>query len=229
VTDLPGLAAHLVAPMLLGIQWLDPQYLLDQFGDYALWGAAVVIFAECGVLFGFFLPGDSLLFTVGLLVSQDKIGYPLWLCCVVLSVAAVLGNASGYAIGAKVGPSIFATEDSRLFKKKHVDKTHDFFEKYGNRAIVLARFVPIVRTFITVMAGVGDMGFRRFMTYSTIGGVLWASGVTVLGYYLGSIEVVRSHIELMLLAIVLISVVPIGIELLRARAAERIHHEATED
>jgi membrane-associated protein len=210
-----------LAPMLLGIKWLDPQYLLDQFGDYALWGAAAVVFAECGLLIGFFLPGDSLLFTVGLLVSQDKIGYPLWVCCLVLFVAAMLGNACGYAIGAKAGPKIFQRDDSRIFRRKYVDKTAEFFDKYGNRAIVLARFVPVVRTFITVMAGVGDMGFRRFMVYSTIGGLLWASGVTVLGYYLGQISFVRNNIEAMLLAIVLVSVVPIAVELLRARATER--------
>ena len=208
--------------MLLGIDWMDPQYLLDQFGDYALWGAAAVIFAECGLLVGFFLPGDSLLFPVGLLVSQGKISYPLWLCCVVLFVAAIVGNACGYAIGVKAGPSIFQREDSRIFKKKYVDKTAVFFDTYGNRAIVLARFVPIVRTFITVMAGVGGMGFRRFMIYSAIGGALWASGVTVLGFYLGQIDFVRNNIEAMLLAIVLISVVPIGIEFLRARAAHKI-------
>ncbi len=218
MTDLPAL----VAPMLFGIKWMDPQYLLDQFGDYALWGAAAVIFAECGLLVGFFLPGDSLLFTVGLLVSQDKISYPLWLCCLVLFVASMVGNACGYAIGVKVGPSIFQRDDSRIFKKKYVDKTSDFFEAYGNRAIVLARFVPIVRTFITVMAGVGGMGFRRFMVYSAIGGALWASGVTVLGFYLGQIDFVRNNIEAMLLAIVLISVIPIAIEFLRARASQRI-------
>ena len=213
---------HLV-PMLLGIKWLDPQYLLDQFGDYALWGAAAVVFAECGLLVGFFLPGDSLLFTVGLLVSQDKVSYPLWVCCLVLFAAAIAGNACGYAIGRKAGPRIFQREDSRIFKKKYVDKTHGFFERYGNRAIVLARFVPVVRTFITVMAGVGDMGFRRFMVYSTIGGALWASGVTVLGYYLGQIAFVRNNIEAMLLAIVLISVLPIAFEVLRSRASERVH------
>ena len=211
--------AHVLPPMLLGIDWLDPQYLLDQFGDYALWGAAAVIFAECGLLVGFFLPGDSLLFTVGLLVSQDKISFPLWLCCVVLFVAAIAGNACGYAIGAKAGPRIFQRDSSRLFKQKYVDKTREFFDRYGNRAIVLARFVPIVRTFITVMAGVAGMGFRRFLVYSTIGGLLWASGVTVLGYYLGQIDLVRNNIEAMLLAIVLISVLPVGLELLRARAA----------
>jgi membrane protein DedA with SNARE-associated domain len=217
---------RLLAPtaLLLGLDWLDPAYLLDQFGDYALWGAAAVIFAECGLLIGFFLPGDSLLFTVGLLISQDKISYPLWLCCVVLFIAAILGNACGYAIGAAAGPRIFERRESRLFKKEYVDKTSAFFDKYGNRAIVLARFVPVVRTFITVLAGVAGMGFRRFMVYSAIGGLLWASGVTVLGYYLGQIAFVRSNIEAMLLAIVLISVLPIGIEVLRARAASRLAH-----
>jgi membrane-associated protein len=208
--------------MLLGTQWLDPQYLLDQFGHYALWGAAAVIFAECGLLVGFFLPGDSLLFTVGLLVAKGDVPQPLWLCCVVLFAASMLGNASGYGIGAAVGPSIFQREDSRIFKRKYVDKTHEFFEKYGNRAIVLARFVPIVRTFITVMAGVGDMGFRRFMVYSALGGALWATGVTVLGYFLGQVSFVRNHLEVMLLAIVAISVIPIVIEVLRARAADRL-------
>ena len=210
--------------MLLGIKWLDPQYLLDQFGDYALWGAAAVIFAECGLLIGFFLPGDSLLFTVGLLVSKGDVPQPLWICCVVLFLASMLGNAAGYAIGTIVGPSIFQRENSRIFKQKYVDKTREFFEKYGNRAIVLARFVPIVRTFITVMAGVGSMGFRRFMLYSAIGGALWASGVTVLGYFLGQISFVRNNLEVMLLAIVAVSVVPIGIEVLRARAAQKIEH-----
>jgi membrane-associated protein len=220
--------AHLLPPMLLGIDWLDPQYLLDQFGDYALWGAAAVVFAECGLLVGFFLPGDSLLFTVGLLVSQDKISIPLWVCCVVLFVAAVVGNACGYAIGAKAGPRIFQREDSRFFQQKYVDKTREFFDKYGNRAIVLARFVPIVRTFITVMAGVAGMGFRRFLFYSTIGGLLWASGVTVLGYYLGQIDLVRNNIEAMLLAIVLVSVMPVVVEVLRARAVEFSSPEQSE-
>jgi membrane-associated protein len=215
-------------PQLLGISWLDPQYLLDQFGDYALWGAAAIIFAECGLLIGFFLPGDSLLFTVGLLVAQDKISYPLWLCCLTLTVAAIVGNAAGYLIGDRAGPKVFHREGSKIFKQEYVDKTRVFFEKYGNRAILLARFVPIVRTFITVMAGVGSMGFRRFVTYSAIGGAIWASGVTLLGVGLGNVPLVRNHIELMLLAIVLVSVVPIGLELLRSRAAEKIS-ESTEN
>jgi membrane-associated protein len=213
-----------LAPMLLGIDWMDPAYLLERFGDYALWGAVFIVFAECGLLVGFFLPGDSLLFTVGLLIARGDISYPLWLACVVLTISSVIGNACGYAIGAKAGPAIFQRRDSRIFKQEYVEKTHEFFEKYGNRAIVLARFVPIVRTFITVMAGVGQMGFRRFIVYSTIGGVLWATGVTILGYYLGQIDFVHENIEAMLLLIVLISVVPIVVEYLRARAANRIHH-----
>jgi membrane-associated protein len=215
-------------PLLLGINWLDPQYLLNTFGDYALWGAAAVIFAECGLLIGFFLPGDSLLFTVGLLVAQDKIHYPLWLCCLVLTVAALAGNAVGYGIGVRAGPRLFQREDSRLFKQSYVDKTHAFFDKYGNRAVLLARFVPIVRTFITAMAGVGTMRFRPFIVFSAIGAVVWATGVTLLGHVLGNVALIRDHIELMLLAIVAVSVVPIGVEFLRHRAAEKVS-ELSED
>ncbi len=215
-------------PLLLGTNWLDPQYLLNTFGDYALWGAAAVIFAECGLLIGFFLPGDSLLFTVGLLVAQDKIHYPLWLCCLVLTVAALAGNAVGYGIGVRAGPRLFQREDSRLFKQSYVDKTHAFFDKYGNRAVLLARFVPIVRTFITAMAGVGTMRFRPFIVFSAIGAVVWATGVTLLGHALGNVALIRDHIEIMLLAIVAVSVVPIGVEFLRHRAAEKVS-ELSED
>lgn len=214
--------------LLLGIDWLDPEHLLNQFGDYALWGAAAVIFAECGLLIGFFLPGDSLLFTVGLLVAQDKISYPLWLCCVVLFLAAIVGNACGYVIGDKAGPKIFQRDDSKIFKKEYVEKTHEFFEKYGNRAIVLARFVPVVRTFITVMAGVGTMSFRRFMIYSAIGGAIWAIGVTLLGYYLGTVPFVADNVEVMLLAFVAVAIVPVALEYLRDRAAKKLD-EVTSD
>ena len=206
---------------LLGLDWLDPQALIDAFGPYALWGVLLVIFAECGLLVGFFLPGDSLLFTVGLLISQGTIPTPLWLACLAITVAAVAGNIAGYGIGRAAGPAIFRRPDSRLFRKEYVDKTYAFFDKYGNRAIVLGRFVPIVRTFITVMAGVANMGLRRFATYSAIGGVLWGTGVTVLGYYLGQIAFVRNNIEIMLIAIVAVSVVPVALELLRGQLASR--------
>ena len=210
---------------LLGLSWLDPQALIDAFGRYALWGVLLILFAECGLLIGFFLPGDSLLFTVGLLISQDVIGTPLWLACLLMTVAAIAGNVAGYAIGARAGPALLSRPDSRLFKQSHVDKTRAFFDRYGNRAIVLARFVPIVRTFITVVAGVAGMGMRRFVTYSALGGVLWATGVTVLGYYLGQIALVRNNIELMLIAIVGVSVLPIAFELLRAQLTSRSSSE----
>ena len=218
----------MIAPLLLGLDWLDPATMLDRFGDYALWGAAAIVFAECGLLIGFFLPGDSLLFTVGLLVAQDKVSYPLWVCCLVLFAASMLGNVCGYVIGDRLGPSVFRREGSRLFKKEYVEKTHDFFDRYGSRAIVLARFVPVVRTFITVMAGVGTMSFRKFMVYSAIGGLAWAAGVTALGYYLGSIPFVHDNVEVMILAFVAIAVVPIAIEMLRERAARKLG-ELTED
>lgn len=203
--------------LALGPEWLKPDVIISWLGPWALLGLALIIFAECGLLLGFFLPGDSLLFTAGLFVATGAIGTPLWVVCVLLVVAAFVGNVAGYWIGRKAGPAIFDKPKSRLFKPEHVEKTQGFFDKYGNRAIVMARFVPIVRTFITVMAGVGRMEPKRYFTYSLVGGVAWAAGVTVLGYFLGQFQVVRDNIELMLILIVLISVLPIIVEVIRAR------------
>jgi membrane-associated protein len=203
--------------LALGPSWLDPQTLLNDLGDWALWGTLGIIFAECGLLVGFFLPGDSLLFTVGMLIAQGFIHQPLWLACVLLTIAAFLGNVVGYEIGRASGPAIFRKPDSKIFKQKYVDQTVDFFERRGPAAIVLARFVPIVRTFITVTAGVGHMDRRRYLTFSAVGAVLWATGVTVLGHALGRVAFVRDHIEALLLLVVLVSVIPVGIEMLRHR------------
>jgi membrane-associated protein len=203
--------------LALGPEWLQPDTIINWLGPWALVGLALIIFAECGLLLGFFLPGDSLLFTAGLFVATGDIDAPLWLVCVILVVAAFVGNACGYYIGRAAGPAIFDRPKSRLFKPEHVVKTQAFFDKYGNRAIVLGRFVPVVRTFITVMAGVGRMEPKRYFTYSLIGGVLWAAGVTLLGHWLGQFEFVRENIELMLILIVLISVLPIVIEVIKAR------------
>ena len=203
--------------LALGPEWLKPDTILTWLGPWALVGLALIIFAECGLLLGFFLPGDSLLFTAGLFVAEGAIGTPLWAVCLLLVGAAVLGNATGYWIGRSAGPAVFDKPQSRLFKPHHVAKTQEFFDRYGNRAIVLGRFVPIVRTFITVMAGVGRMEPRRYLTYSLIGGVAWAAGVTLLGFWLGQFAVVKANIELMLVAIVLLSVLPMIIEVLRAR------------
>jgi len=211
----------MTAPLALGPEWLNPDTLLTDFGDLALWGAALVIFAECGLLLGFFLPGDSLLFTLGLFIGRGDIHTPLWLACLVLTLAAFIGNVVGYEIGRASGPAIFSRGNSRIFKQEYVDKTMEFFEQYGARAIVMARFVPIVRTFITVTAGVGRMDRRKYLTYSGIGAVLWASGVTILGRLLGKVQFIHDHIESALLLIVLISVVPVAIEALRHRRAAR--------
>jgi membrane-associated protein len=137
--------------------------------------------------------------------------------CLVLVAAAVIGNATGYWIGRAAGPAVFDRPRSKLFKPQHVAKTREFFDRYGNRAIVLGRFVPIVRTFITVMAGVGRMEPSRYLTYSFIGGVLWAAGVTLLGFWLGQFTFVKSNIELILILIVLVSVLPMIVEVVRAR------------
>jgi membrane-associated protein len=212
-----------VKTLALGPEWLQPDAIITWLGPWALIGLALIVFAECGLLLGFFLPGDSLLFTAGLFVAQGSIPTPLWLVCVILTVAAFVGNASGYWIGRSAGPAIFDKPESRLFKPQHVAKTQEFFGRYGNRAIVMARFVPIVRTFITVMAGVGRMEPRRYFTYSLIGGIGWAAGVTVLGFLLGQFEFVRNNIELMLVLIVLVSVLPIVVEIVRSRRAPGAH------
>jgi len=196
---------------------LDPQHLITTFG---LLGLLFVVFAECGLLIGFFLPGDSLLFVGGLVAAGGLTGVsfvPLWVLLVLVPIAAIAGNLVGYWIGYRAGPAIFNKPDSRLFKAEYVEKAHGFFERYGARTIVLARFVPIVRTFATVMAGASRMNFRIYAIYTVIGAVLWGAGITALGYWLGQVKFISSNIELIAVLIVVVSVVPMAIELLRAR------------
>ncbi|MFD0316479.1 DedA family protein [Streptomyces flavalbus] len=211
--------------LALGPSWLDPNYLLDTFG---IWGLLLIVFAESGLLIGFFLPGDSLLFTAGLLITSNQLDFPLWAAIVLICVAAILGDQAGYMFGKKVGPALFTRPDSRLFKQENVVKAHDFFEKYGPKSLVLARFVPIVRTFTPIIAGVSGMRYRSFLTFNVIGGILWGAGVTMLGAWLGNIDFVKKNIEAILILIVLISVVPIIIELLRARAQNKRNPQAPE-
>ncbi|MGW2614379.1 DedA family protein [Streptomyces sp. NPDC001500] len=199
----------------LGPSWLDPDYLLDTFG---IWGLLLIVFAESGLLIGFFLPGDSLLFTAGLLITSNQLDFPLWGAVGLICVAAILGDQAGYMFGKKVGPSLFNRPDSRLFKQENVTKAHEFFEKHGPKSLILARFVPIVRTFTPIIAGVSGMRYRSFLTFNVIGGVLWGAGVTLLGSWLGNIDFVKKNIEAMLILIVLLSVVPIVIEFMRARS-----------
>jgi membrane-associated protein len=201
--------------------FLDPQYLLNTFG---LIGVLVIVFAETGLLVGFFLPGDSLLFTAGLISAGGLAGItlaPLWVLCILIPLAAIAGNLVGYWIGYRAGPAVFNRPNSRLFKAEYVEQAHAFFERYGARTILLARFVPIVRTFATVMAGASRMNFRVYVLYSVIGGIVWGAGVTALGHSLGQVDVIRHNIELFAIVIVAVSVIPIGIELLRARRNNR--------
>jgi membrane-associated protein len=201
------------------VKFLDPEWLISTFG---MLGILAIVFAESGLLIGFFLPGDSLLFTTGLLVAGGRyLHQPLWLVCLLVSAAAVAGDQFGYLFGRRLGPALFRRPNSRLFKREHLTKAQEFFAKYGARSIVLARFVPIVRTFTPIVAGASGMQYRTFVLYNLIGGTLWGTGVTVLGYFLGQIAFVKSNIELILVGIVVVSVAPIAVELLRARARSR--------
>jgi membrane-associated protein len=206
-----------VTTLALGPEWLSPDYLIETF---ALPGILLIVFAESG-LFAF-LPGDSLLFTAGLFVAQGQyISQPLWLVCTLIVLAAVIGDQVGYMIGKFLGPKLFNRPNSRLFKQENLEKAHEFMEKYGPKAIVLARFVPIVRTFAPIVAGAGRMKYRTFLTYNVIGGVAWGSGVTLAGYWLGQIEFIRTNVEPILVLIVVVSVVPIAVEYLRERRKKK--------
>ena len=199
---------------------IDSEALLKSLGPIAFWAVVAIIFAECGLLIGFFLPGDSLLFITGMLIAQGFIGMNIWVGSLILVIAAILGNVTGYWIGHKAGPALFRRPESKLFRQEYVDKTHEFFERYGARAIVLARFVPIVRTFITAIAGVGRMDFRRYMTFTVIGAIIWAGLVTIAGYFLGNIPFVKDNVETILILVVVVSVVPIAVEYIRHRRAQ---------
>ena len=203
--------------LALGPEWLSPDYLIETF---SLPGILLIVFAESG-LFAF-LPGDSLLFTAGLFVAEGNyISQPLWLVCTLIVLAAVIGDQVGYMIGKFFGPKLFNRPNSKLFKQENLEKAHEFMEKYGPKAIVLARFVPIVRTFAPIVAGAGRMKYRTFFTYNLIGGVAWGCGVTLAGYWLGQIELIKTNIEPILILIVFISVVPIIVEYLRERGKKK--------
>lgn len=204
----------------LGPDWLDAEKLIASFGPYALGGVVLVVFIETGLLFPF-LPGDSLLFTAGMLTAQEHITVPIWVLCAALFVAAFAGDQLAYLIGSRIGPRIFNRPDSRFFKQQYIEMTNAYFEKYGGRTVIVARFVPFVRTYAPVAAGVGSMSYRHFVSYNVIGALLWAVGITLLGYALGNVTFIKENIEALAVAIVLVSVVPIGVELWRARREQR--------
>lgn len=207
---------HLAVP-ILAVNLLSARSLVETFGTL---GLAFIIFAETGLLLGFFLPGDSLLFIAGFAAAGGLLGVQLSLplLLVTLPVAAIAGAQVGYLIGRRAGPVLFDREDSRFFKRSHVVRAEHVLERFGpGKAVVLARFVPIVRTFMNPLAGVVEMPVRTFTTWNVIGGLVWTIGVTLLGYWLGNVQFVADHIELLIIAIVLISVLPIAAEALRQR------------
>lgn len=204
----------------LGPDWMDPAWLLDKFGSQFFWVSTAIIFIECGLLFPI-LPGDSLLFAVGLFIANGTLKFNIVTACVVLALAAFAGNVVGYEIGRKLGAPLYERQ-GRFINKANFDKTHAFFERYGAKALVLGRFVPIVRTFVTVVAGVGKMERRHFFVWSGVGAVLWAVGVTLAGYFLGqAFPVLSEHLEAAILLIVAVSVVPMILEFLKHRREAR--------
>lgn len=209
---------------MLSLDWMNPEWLLQQFGAEMFVVSLAIIFVECGLLFPI-LPGDSLLFSVGLFIHRANAGEAgidvnIAVACVLLSIAALVGNITGYEIGRKVGPVIYEHR-GRFLKPEYFTKTEEFFEKYGAKALVLGRFVPIVRTFITLVAGVGKMDRRHFFMWSAVGAILWATGITLLGYFLGGIAFLQENLEAAILVIVFVSVLPMLIEYLRHRGKNR--------
>jgi len=200
---------------------VDPKSLIETFGTIGLF---LMVFAESGLLVGFFLPGDSLLFTAGLLASEGSLNFPVIL--VGCFLAAVAGDQVGYVFGARVGPALFRRPDSKLFRQSHLTKAHNYFEAQGPKTVLLARFIPLVRTFAPILAGVGRMRYRTFVAFNVVGGLLWAVGVTTLGYWLGQTVPNIDRYLLPIVGVILaVSFVPIGRELLRLRregAADRL-------
>jgi membrane-associated protein len=206
------------------------RHLAGIIADYGIWTYGLlflIIFAETGLVVTPFLPGDSLLFAAGAFCAKPETGLNLHLMAGLLVVAAILGDTVNYWIGARVGPAVFKREDSVFLRRKHLDRAHAFFEKYGGRAIILARFVPIVRTFVPFVAGVGQMTYRRFLAYNVVGGFIWIYFFVYAGFLFGNQPFVQKNFKIVILAIIILSVVPIVVEFWRGwREARRASAEA---
>ena len=204
----------------VGPSWLDPATLLTRFGGAFIWVSAAFVFIECGLLFPF-LPGDSLLFAVGLFIAGSKLHLALPVAIALLFVAAILGNAAGYEIGRAAGPALYR-RSGRFVNAEHLDRSHAFFDRHGSKALVLGRFVPIVRTFVTVVAGASRMSRRHFLAWSAVGAAIWVTALTLLGYFLGqSFPVLQDRIDIVVVGLVAVSLVPVVIEWWRHRRGRR--------
>ena len=208
---------HSVLEVLRGLT--DPEKLIQLLSSlFAGWlGYAflfAVVFAETGLLLGFMLPGDSLLFTVGVVAGTGSLD--ILMVNLVLIAAAVIGDSVGYSLGRQTGPRIFSRPDSRLFRRDHVDRTRVFYERYGGKTIIYARFVPIIRTFAPFIAGVGEMNYGRFLSFNIFGGIGWVFSMTMAGYFLGNVPFIRHHFEKVILLIIVISVLPAIAEVVKS-------------
>lgn len=200
-----------VMPFAL-IPWLDPETLVTGFGAFALIGVCVIVFAETGLLIGFLLPGDTLLVITGLLTFAGVIEIDIWWVCLAIGTAAFVGGECGYLIGHKLGPRVFERKDSGIFSRANVERTNAFFIRFGGISVILARFVPILRTFVPVAAGIGHMDYRKYSFYNLVGAMIWGAGLTFFGFLIGNIppvaNFVRNYIDLILIAAVTITLIP---------------------
>lgn len=206
--------------------------LLDFIVWASIFGVAAIVFAESGLLIGFFLPGDSLLFATGFLIHAGLLPVNIHLAVLIIFIAAVLGDSVGYAFGRRMGPRIFNRKDARLFKQEYVQRAQEFYEKHGGKTIIIARFVPIVRTFAPIVAGAAKMDYRRFITFNLVGAFLWSVGITYAGYFLGSLfeswGIEIDHVLLPLIAvIILISVLPPAIHIFKDKKNRDAFWEGT--
>lgn len=226
------LAVPDVLPLLLGMDWMDPEWLLDRFGEALFWLSLAIIFVECGLLFPF-LPGDSLLFAMGLFIAGENIdvfpgppGVDLLAALLLFTVAGFAGNVAGYEIGRKIGPPLYG-RDGRILKQKYFDQTRAFFDRHGNKALVIGRFVPFVRTYVTVVAGVTRMDRGRFFLWSLVGAVLWVVSITLAGFFLGAaFPTLGENIDKAIIVIIAFSLLPVVWEWWRHR---RTHAPEAED
>ena len=204
-----------ITELLNAQEWITG--VVTDVGPLSVLIVCAILFAETGLLFGFFLPGDSILFPMGLMMATGILDFPLWLACLMFTASGWLGDQTGYWIGRKAGPAIFKRPDSKFFNHRNVERTQRFFDRFGPKAIIFAHFVPVMRTFVPVAAGVGKMPYRRYLKYNFIGVTSWATGVTLVGAALGQIPFVRENAVVVTVAFLIITTIPIITELIKAR------------